>query len=77
MDFQVIDAVRDTQIIAQGRQIRELKRIIKAHGKGRWRKLKGIAKIRLSDGSVRQAELHWYEATGVGRRELKIKSYLD
>jgi len=77
MDFEIIDSVREAQIIAQGRQIRELKRIIKAHGKGRWRKLKGIAMVRLSDGSVRQAELHWYEATGVGRREFKIKSYLD
>jgi len=77
MDFQIINSVREAQIIARGRQIRELKRLVKVYGKGRWRKLKGTAEVRLSDGSVRKAELHWYEATGVGRKEFKIKSYLD
>jgi hypothetical protein len=76
-DFRIIDSIRAPQTIARGRQIRELKRIRKAYGKGRWRKLKGIAKVRLSDGSVREAEVHWYEAAGVGRKEFKIKSYLD
>jgi hypothetical protein len=77
MDFQIIDSIQATQTIARGRQIRELKRLQRAYGKGRWRKLKGIAKVRLSDGSIRGAELHWYEAAGVGRKEFKIKSYLD
>lgn len=77
MDFQIIDSIREAQIIARGRQIRELRRLVRAYGKGRWRKLKGMAEVRLLDGSVRMAELHWYEATGVGRKEFKIKSYLD
>ena len=59
MDFQIINSVREAQIIARGRQIRELKRLVKVYGKGRWRKLKGTAEVRLSDGSVRKAELHF------------------
>jgi hypothetical protein len=42
-----------------------------------WRKLKGIARIRLADGSVLRAENHRYEAHGLGRKELKIKRFLD
>lgn len=77
MGFQIINSIYGTQIIARGRQIRELRRLVKAYGYGRWRKLKGIASIRLPDGSVREAEVHWYEAAGVGRKEFKIKSNLD
>jgi hypothetical protein len=64
------------ETIAAGRQIRAIRRLVKAHGPGYWRKRKGIAWVRLADGTVRLAELHWYEATGVGRKELKIKQYL-
>ena len=63
--------------LAVGRKIRELDRLQKRYGKGRWRKRKGAAKVRLEDGTIRDAELHWYEATGIGRLELKIKRYLD
>ena len=52
-------------------------RLRRRYGRARWRKRKGVAKVELQDGSVRLAELHWYEATGIGRRELKLKRYLD
>jgi hypothetical protein len=59
------------------RTFRELHRLRKAFGHGRWRKQKGIATVRLEDGTICQAELHWYEAHGIGRKKLKIKQYLD
>ncbi|MGH8605112.1 MAG: hypothetical protein ACREXR_20690, partial [Gammaproteobacteria bacterium] len=65
------------EMIAVGSQIREVKRLRKQYGQGRWRKLKGIARIRLSSGRVRVAELHWYEAHGIGKKEVKRKRYLD
>ena len=63
--------------LAKAFAIRELRRLRRKYGPGRWRKRKGIATIRLSDGFVGRAELHWYEATGIGRRELKIKRYIE
>lgn len=59
-----------------GSAIREIARLRRLYGRGRWRKRKGIARVRLSDGSVRVAEIHWYEAAGVGRKEFKIKHLL-
>jgi hypothetical protein len=69
--LEIVGAIVDVETIAFGRGIRELRRLEKAYGKGRWRKKKGIARIRLADGST--AEVHWYEAHGVGRKEAKIK----
>lgn len=63
--------------MAIGRRIRELDRLIRVYGPGRWRKRKGEAFVRLADGTVRRAELHWYEASGIGRKEMKIKRYRD
>lgn len=60
-----------------GREIRELERLNRIHGQGCWRKRKGLAMVRMMDGSVRRAEIHWYEAAGVGRREFKIKRFLE
>ncbi len=77
MDFTVIGEIEDVETFAVGRGIHELRRLRRKYGPGRWRKRKGIATIRLSDGFVARAELHWYEATGIGRRELKIKRYLE
>lgn len=77
MDFTVIGEIGDIETFAIGRRIREYKRLRKKYGKGRWRKRKGIARVRLADGAIKQAELHWYEATGIGRREVKIKHYID
>ncbi len=77
MRFAVVGELGRVETIAVGSAIRELARLRRAYGVGRWRKLKGVATIRLPDGTVCQAELHWYEAHGVGRRELKIKRFLD
>lgn len=73
MDFEVVGPVRDVETIAAGRAIRELRRLRRRYGKGRWRKRKGVATVRLQDGTVHKAEVHWYEAHGIGRREMKIK----
>jgi len=76
MDFQIIGEITEVETFAVGNSIRELKRLIRAYGKGRWRKRKGVANVKLSDGAIRLAEVHWYEATGIGRKEFKIKRYL-
>ena len=75
MDFEIIGEIRQAETFARGSGIRELSRLRKIHGLGNWRKRKGIAMVRLSDGSVHEAEIHWYEATGIGKREFKIKHY--
>jgi len=77
MYFEIIGEISGIEIIAKGRSIRELARLRKKHGPGRWRKLKGRATVRLEDGRVHYAEIHWYEAHGVGRKRLKIKRTLD
>ena len=77
MDFEVIGPIERIEIIAIGKSIRELPRLRKAYGSGRWRKLKGVARVRLLDETVCLAEVHWYEAYGIGRREMKIKRFLE
>ena len=77
MYFTVIGEITEVETIASGRGIRELPRLRKIYGRGRWRKRKGFGYVRLADGSSHLAELHWYEATGIGRKELKIKRYMD
>ncbi len=77
MHFEIIGEITSIQTIAVGRRIRQLERLKKLFGKGRWRKMEGEAMIRLSSGVVRRAELHWYEAHGIGRRNMKFKRYLD
>ena len=77
MDFDAISEITDIKTIASGSAIREVKRLRKAYGQGRWRKLKGIAKIRLSDGTICEAELHWYEAHTIGKKEIKLKRLLE
>jgi hypothetical protein len=77
MDFELLSGPAKIETIARGRGIRELTRLRRAYGWGDWRKMKGIARIRLRNGRVRMAELHWYEAHGIGRREIKRKRYLD
>ena len=64
------------ETFASGSGIREIARLRKIYGRGRWRKRKGVARVRLSDGSIHVAELHWYEATGIGRKEFKIKQMI-
>jgi hypothetical protein len=77
MNFEIVSEIREIQPIAVGRQIRDLVRLRKMYGRGRWRKLKGVAYVRLRSGRIRLAELHWYEAHGKGRKEMKRKLYLD
>ena len=77
MRFEIIGEVRHVETFARGPGIRELPRLIKVYGRGHWRKRKGIAEIRLPDGMIQLAELHWYEASGIGKKEFKIKRYLD
>jgi hypothetical protein len=71
--FEIVGAVVEQETIATGRQIREIRRLRKAYGPGRWRKRKGIARVKLPDGRTCTAEIHWYEAYGIGRKETKIK----
>jgi hypothetical protein len=77
MDFRIIGRIADQETIAAGRSIREIVRLRKKYGPGRWRKRKGVAQIRLSDGTICLAELHWYETHGQGKKELKIKRILE
>jgi hypothetical protein len=77
VDFEILDRLRDVETIAAGRAIRELRRLQRVYGSGRWRKRKGTSRIRLADGTIRLAELRWYEAHGIGSYEHKIKRYLD
>ena len=76
MSFEVIGDVKDVRIIAVGGRIREIMRLFRQYGPARWRKLKGVATVRLQNGRVCRAELHWYEAHGKGKKKLKIKRIL-
>ena len=77
MHFEIIGAIGRIETIAVGGRIREIMRLRKQFGSGRWRKMKGIATVRIESGNLRHAELHWYEAHGIGRRKMKIKRFLD
>jgi hypothetical protein len=76
MKVQIVGSITNVEVIARGKLLRERKRLVKFYGRGRWRKLKGLAEIRLPNGTISQAELHWYEAHGIGRKEIKIKRLL-
>jgi hypothetical protein len=76
MRFDILGEISQVETFARGAGISEVARLRRAYGRGRWRKRKGIARVRLADGSVHLAELHWYEATGIGRKEYKIKYLL-
>ena len=77
MYFEVVGDIADVETIAVGRSVKIRQILIKRYGTGRWRKLKGTALVKLADGTVRRAEIHWFEAHGVGRRKLRIKRFLD
>ena len=77
MFFKILGHVLDVKTIASGKAIRERRRLTKLYGGRRWRKLKGTAMVELADGTMCYAEVHWYEAHGVGTRELKIKRILE
>ena len=77
MHFKIVGPIASIESIATGTAIRERKRLWKVYGRGRWRKLKGVATIELSDGTIREAEIHWYEAHGIGKKEYKIKRIIE
>ena len=76
MNFEILGGILEAETFAEGRGIREIRRLRRIYGRGRWRKRKGIARVRLADGLVHLAEIHWYEAAGIGRKEFKIKRIL-
>jgi hypothetical protein len=77
MHFEIIGKIANIETIAVGSRIRILSLLRKQYGKGRWRKLKGVATVRLSDGTIRLAEVHWFEAHGIGKKKMRIKRFLD
>lgn len=77
MGFEILGEIVEIQVIASGRKLRQRRELRRRYGQGRWRKLKGVAPVRLASGEIRQAELHWYEAHGVGRARIKIKRFVD
>lgn len=78
MDFEIASEISNIETIAVGTGVRDRARLRKQHGKGRWRKLKGTAYVRLVSGRIRLAEIHWYEAHGIGKKEFKLKlPFLD
>jgi hypothetical protein len=77
MDFEIVGSITAIEIIAVNLSIRELSSLKEKYGGKRWRKMKGMATVRLPNGNVRKAELHWYEAHGIGKRKMKIKRFLD
>lgn len=77
MYFEIIGEIEEIETIAVGGSIRDIMRLQKQFGQGRWRKLKGFAMVKLPNGHIRKAELHWYEAHGIGKKKMKIKRFLD
>lgn len=75
--FEIIGEIEDIETIAVGGRIRDIMRIQRQYGPGRWRKLKGVARVKLQGGNIRKAEIHWYEAHGIGKKKMKIKKLLD
>jgi len=77
MSFEIVGEITDIETIATGSGIRILPLLRKRYGPGRWRKLKGVATVRLYDGAIHLAEVHWFEAHGIGKRKMRIKRFLD
>jgi hypothetical protein len=77
MRFELVGEVRDIEVIARGTSVRARRELRTKFGGGQWRKLKGTVTVRLRDGTTWQAEVHWYEAHGIGRRRMKIKRFLE
>ena len=77
MKFEIVGEIEQVETIAAGPSVKVRSFLRKTYGRGRWRKRKGIGTVRLPNGNLRRVELHWYEAHGIGKRDLKIKKYLD
>ena len=74
--FEILSEIRDRQTIAEGRGVHIRRYLERTYGKGRWRKMKGVATVQLTDGTTCEAEIHWFEARGIGRRDFKIKTVI-
>ena len=77
MLFEIVGHVKSVSTIAVGGRIHDIMRLQHQYGLGRWRKMKGVAMVKLTDGGLRRAEIHWYEAHGIGRKKMKIKRFLE
>ena len=77
MNFEIVGPISNIEHIARGTSVKVRSYLRKAYGQGRWRKMKGTASVRMPNGEIHRVELHWYEAHGVGKRDIKIKRYLD
>ena len=77
MQFEILSQIGDVETIASGRRVRVLRRLNRLYGQGTWRKMKGVAIVRLHDGTILRAELHWYEAHGIAKKEIKFKRALS
>lgn len=77
MYFEIVGEIENIETISVGGRIKDIMRLRRSFGPGRWRKLKGTATIRLYNGNLRIAELHWYESHGIGKKKMKIKRFLD
>jgi hypothetical protein len=77
MEFEVLSEIKDVEIIAAGRGVHIRRHLDRAYGTGYWRKMKGIATVRLADGTTCEAEIHWFEAHGIGRKDFKIKKVIQ
>lgn len=77
MFLKILGEIGNPETIAAGTSVRQRRRLKRLYGEGRWRKLKGLARVELAAGEVRNAEVHWYEASGIGRREIKIKRFIE
>ena len=77
MYFEIIGDISNSEVIAIGNAIRNLQRLQEEYGSGRWRKMKGVATVQIANGKIRKAEIHWYEAHGIGKKRMKIKRFLD
>lgn len=77
MKFKIVGKISNVEIIAVGSSIKEIARLRKNYGKGRWRKLKGVSKVQFADGDIVKVEIHWYEAHGIGKKEFKIKKIIS
>ena len=77
MPFTIIGEIRQVQTIAAGRAIRNTSHLRKTYGPARWRKRKGYARVRMNDGTIGHGEVHWYEAHGIGKKEFKLKRFVE
>ena len=71
--FEILSEIRDIETIAAGWSVYIRRYLERTYGKGHWRKMKGLATVQLADGNIREAEVHWFEAHGIGRKDFKIK----